>query len=267
MNIICLPFHLTQNIFSHIFPTKFRKVEINHKEVILGTLTYTSFSFLLYKIYQNFIYSKQYKITLYSANKVEKYTPNEEAFVKKGNKIFSKGKVIEFVTIGKFQNRYKIQFQDNTIYHVEPDHLIKIYPLNTILVCSDTHDYRRLAKTQINSNDTVLEIGSDFGYTTNIISQSTKSVYGIDKCGIRINSSQKEYPHIKFFHIDVLEEISQIPKFKMCNKVFIDINGNRELEQVERCLKLVKDIIDPELIVVKSVSFLEKCITLKLDKN
>jgi hypothetical protein len=201
----------------------------------------------------------------------ESLQPNDLVFVKQGKKIFSKGIVIHFVSSGDFAGRYKILFPDGSHYHCRPERLIRIEAPQTILCVRETNDYRRIAKTQVCPDDHVLEIGSDFGHTTNLISQITSNVIGIDKSVQQHEVSKKDFPHIPFYLMDVLGEKPRFRELPNCNKVFIDINGNRELEAVQEAVALVIDTMRPELIVVKSRSyfdhqFKEKSIEPKLEK-
>lgn len=185
------------------------------------------------------------------------YISGDRVYVLQGLKIFAKGIIIDLIQEGQFKGKFKVEFKDKTTYHVKPNRLIRIEDPGTILVVRETNDYRRIAKTQVCPSDYVMEIGSDFGYTTNFISQTTKNVIGIDKSQQQIIFSKKEYPHIEFILMDVLEEQDEFENLHKCNKVFVDINGNRELEAVQKVVELVKRVMKPELIVVKARSYFD----------
>ena len=58
---------------------------------------------------------------------------------------------------------------------------------------------------------------------------------------------------VDFVAGDVLKDESLLKRWASCDKVFIDINGNRPREHVETCVELVRKLIpSARVIVVKS---------------
>lgn len=98
-----------------------------------------------------------------------------------------------------------------------------------------------------------LEIGCDFGILVDSV--DAKSSLGIDKSEESIQIANSRYPNQRFllcdvFEDDLTEEISRIQKESLV--VSIDINGNRELPAVLKCIQFVLDSWAPRLIMVKS---------------
>lgn len=97
------------------------------------------------------------------------------------------------------------------------------------------------------------EIGCDFGILVDSV--DAKSSLGIDKSEESIQIANSRYPNQRFllcdvFEDDLTEEINRIQKESLV--VSIDINGNRELPAVLKCIQFVLDSWAPRLIMVKS---------------
>jgi len=172
-----------------------------------------------------------------------------------------------------YHGRYKVRFDCCTVAtaHVQPQRLTPIYSLQgqtkQVLLCANTKEYRRLAKTQPQKTDFVIEIGSSFGIATDIIHQRARHVVGIDISKQLIEKAQITYPDIPFLCFDVLQDkvrllsIAKDPSSTLwkdselpylSDMVFLDIGGNRELETVASILKFLQEELSPRLIVVKS---------------
>jgi precorrin-6B methylase 2 len=205
---------------------------------------------------------KGYNYVIYP-NKDDVFEINEEVAVFQKSKFFSKGRV------QKIGNKIKILYKDNSSYEVNPYKIIKQYQKNNIIITYDTAHYRRIAKSQPKKTDFCVEIGSDFvritlknkGETTFILSKYCKKVLGIDKCLEHIEFSKKKYSDLNFETLDIFVQENE-EKLKNlclnCDIIFLDINGNRPLEGVMNALDLIKRLISPSLIVVKSKELYKK---------
>mmetsp|Transcript_27966 Transcript_27966/g.47315 ORF Transcript_27966/g.47315 Transcript_27966/m.47315 type:complete len:287 (-) Transcript_27966:240-1100(-) len=158
-----------------------------------------------------------------------------------------------------------------------------------IVVTAETKNYRHLAQLLPCSGESALEIGSDLGSCTGVLQTAvggdgTKGgAVGVDKSPSSVKESKRRFPHIPFHCIDVLahpdtlsllsiEELDlreilshsgvssdmassgSASSASSFDVVFVDINGNRMLEAVVRCIHLVFEYMNPppRLIVVKS---------------
>ena len=117
-----------------------------------------------------------------------------------------------------------------------------------ILVTSETKDYRRTAIVQTCEDDNFVEIGCDFGILVDSV--DCKSRLGIDKSEKSIKVAKERYPNRDFLLGDVFDGVDISPKQPLV--VAIDINGNRELPAVEKCIQLALDLWSPRLVIVKS---------------
>ena len=99
-----------------------------------------------------------------------------------------------------------------------------------------------------------LEIGCDFGIL--VCSVDAKSSLGIDKSEESIQIANKRYPDQKFLLCDVFEdELTTEINYNDTTEslvISIDINGNRELPAVLKCIQFVLDSWSPRLVMVKS---------------
>ncbi len=97
------------------------------------------------------------------------------------------------------------------------------------------------------------EIGCDFGILVDAV--DAKSSLGIDKSEESIQIANVRYPDQRFLLCDIFEDdlTAEINPEEMESLVVsIDINGNRELPAVLKCIQFVLDSWSPRLIMVKS---------------
>jgi protein-L-isoaspartate O-methyltransferase len=59
-----------------------------------------------------------------------------------------------------------------------------------VVVCYSTEEYRRLARSQVDSRDSVLEVGSSMGVCTAVLAQHSRSVLGCDSSGDAVQQSR-----------------------------------------------------------------------------
>lgn len=173
--------------------------------------------------------------------------------VTRQKKEYCKGTVKNFIndSNSKFDQHFQVLLPDDLLLSFKPKRLtvVEKEPLNIIL-CPETKFYRNLAKSQVLENERVLEIGCDFGLTTNFLSKGTNQTFGIDKSYYHIKEAQKTFPHIKFFHYDVLAK--SLTSFGKFDRVFIDVGGDRDYQPVEEVIKKVIQELNPSQIYVKN---------------
>lgn len=148
------------------------------------------------------------------------------------------------------EGRILVQYPNESTYRVRRRNLIPVFEnlTNTILVASETNDYRRMSIVHTRQEDHFIEIGCDFGILVKKV--DAKSSLGIDKSFESIEGAKERYPDQNFLLADVFEDLEISPKNPLV--VSIDINGNRELPAVLKCIQLVLDLWSPRLIMVKS---------------
>lgn len=217
----------------------------------------------------------------------EEYGCGDVVFVFMGSKPLSKAVVIQDLRGNKLdsahveveaeaeakEGRLRIwyAFGGKRTYWVRPERLVKVLGCTyspelgivanqtTVLqiVVPETDEYRRLAYSQVLKDDTAVEIGCDLGKTVKILSKTCSNVVGIDKSIQSVRTAEREcgeIENVKILHGDVLQNPGILTPFaEYTAVVFIDINGNRDIKDVEACLYLVRcTFVKARLIVVKS---------------
>jgi hypothetical protein len=179
-------------------------------------------------------------------------------------------------------DRIIIQYPLGATYNLRKSFLFPVIRQDKqIIVAPETDVYRRLCWVHTRPRDCFVEIGCDFGFTLGPVVCHYK--LGIDKSKVSIDIAKKNYPRDEFLQVDVLENTVEEMKKILTDRVgeevllrvgdvktigdgglvvAIDINGNRELEAVESCLKKVLDCWMPNLVIVKSRSLYAKLIEL-----
>jgi hypothetical protein len=198
----------------------------------------------------------------------------EEEFANHGNnneKIATKGGRLQSPP---HQPRFLMRYPKGSTYHVKRDNLLPVLQeSHLVIVLPETNLYRRWALVHTRHNDSFCEIGCDVGILVHRIwehSSCPHNVCGIDKALEDIHQAQQRFPRCNFqaWEVPLLGEQQQSDKDKLPMNLFsqpsdtmatnqslvvaIDINGNRELEAVQKCIQIVIQEWKPRLIVVKS---------------
>mmetsp|Transcript_25747 Transcript_25747/g.56474 ORF Transcript_25747/g.56474 Transcript_25747/m.56474 type:complete len:241 (-) Transcript_25747:2149-2871(-) len=160
--------------------------------------------------------------------------------------------------------RIQVQYPSGSTYRVRRKNLMPVFEElnNLIMVAAETNDYRRMSTVHTRKEDHFIEIGCDYGILVDSV--DAKSTLGIDKSDESIKIANKRYPEQNFLLCDVFEESLEIPP-KAPLVVSIDINGNRELQAVLKCIQLVLDLWSPRLIMVKSRELHAKMVSEGMD--
>jgi hypothetical protein len=103
------------------------------------------------------------------------------------------------------------------------------------------------------------QIGCDFGILVDSV--DAKSRLGVDKSEESIGIARERYPNREFLLGDVFED-DITPQHPLV--VAIDINGNRELPAVLKCVQVALDSWSPRLVVVKSRELYAKLLKEKI---
>ena len=149
-----------------------------------------------------------------------------------------------------------------------------------VLVCTETDAYRRLCMLHVTRSDTFLEIGCDYGICIGAVLKSCavaepeprrerdepyvprkveERILGIDISAESIDIARKSHEGFCFDVIDALsmqglEDIKNLADKTLGGPptvVAIDINGVREVEAVQKCIRNAMTL-GPRLIIVKS---------------
>ena len=210
------------------------------------------------------------------------YQPGVIVTVLKSGKVFARGQIEDKMAKTKttnatetknnnddedqFKGRLRVRFlNDSSRAHIKPSMLVP-YPTSThqrtFYVAPTTDLYRRFAKTVGTMEDIFIEVGSDFGQTTSIVQErGFPYVVGIDKSTSHVEEAKVRYNKCLFVAADVLTHShclkECISKFNVNVSsrrviVFIDINGNRPLDAVQECVRVVEREVQPWIMIVKS---------------
>jgi hypothetical protein len=167
---------------------------------------------------------------------------------KKTPQLSSRARVVEECEDDR--ERIVVRYPNGSTYRVRRSNLMPVmeHESHIILVASETNDYRRTAIVQTRPEDHFVEIGCDFGILVDSV--DCQSTLGLDKSYESIRIAKERYPSREFLLGDIFEDLEI--KIKQPLVVAIDINGNRMLPAVLKCLQLVLDTMSPRLVVVKS---------------
>jgi len=116
-------------------------------------------------------------------------------------------------------------------------------------------EYRASIPLWINTSDTVLEIGCEWGTTTKIIAEHADSVIGTDVSPDVIERARQRHPHIRFETLDAFDVRAALELNDKFTKIYIDmsgISGYRSLLDLIALLNSYAALFKPEAIVVKS---------------
>lgn len=154
-------------------------------------------------------------------------------------------------------DRVPVRYPFGSTYRVRRSNLVPVLEeaRGLVLVAAETVDYRRVAVVHTRPSDHFLEVGCDFGTLVDSVDALTS--LGVDKSEESVGIARERYPQRDFLLGDVFEDsdlgrIHGIMATRQPLVVAIDINGNRELPAVLKCIQLVMDSWSPRLVVVKS---------------
>lgn len=141
------------------------------------------------------------------------------------------------------------------------------YKLKTLLVATrGVEEYRASIPKYVKSQDRILEIGCEWGTTSEILYQYSKNLLATDislKC---IEQARSMRPQVQFDTLDVYDMKKAINFNIDFNKMYIDVSGlsgYRSLLDVIALLDLYSSVFPMEVIVIKSgalKNFAKRCV-------
>ena len=144
------------------------------------------------------------------------------------------------------------------------------FKLDTMIVGTrGVKEYRASIAEWVKSDDVVLEIGCEWGTTTELIAPACKEVIGTDISPECITRARQERPHLHFAVLDGFDVRAAFELRDHFDKIYIDISGlsgYRSLLDVISLLTMYATMLQPEAIVVKSGAlkqFASHCIAWK----
>jgi len=141
------------------------------------------------------------------------------------------------------------------------------YKLKTLLVATrGVEEYRASIPKYISAQDRVLEIGCEWGTTSEILFKYSKNILATDISSVCITEAKRVRPFISFDTLDVFNIKRAISFGVDFNKMYIDVSGlsgYRSLLDVIALLDLYASVFPMEAIIIKSgalKNFARRCI-------
>ena len=132
------------------------------------------------------------------------------------------------------------------------------FKVNTkFIAVRNVKEYRETIPVWVNKDDVILEIGCEWGTTTEVLAQHCKEVIGTDLSLECIQRAREMRPELHFEVLDGFDVLSAFNMGKKFTKIYIDISGisgYRSLLDVIALLNMYATVLRLEVIVVKSGS-------------
>jgi trans-aconitate methyltransferase len=116
-------------------------------------------------------------------------------------------------------------------------------------------EYRDTIPALVETDDTVLELGCEWGTTTALLATRCKEVIGTDVSPDCIARARQRHPGIRFEVLDAFDVRAALDLGKPFTKVYFDLSGfsgYRSLLDVIALLTMYATVLRPEAIIVKS---------------
>mmetsp|Transcript_29006 Transcript_29006/g.95409 ORF Transcript_29006/g.95409 Transcript_29006/m.95409 type:complete len:239 (+) Transcript_29006:72-788(+) len=120
-----------------------------------------------------------------------------------------------------------------------------------IVVAENFSEYRRSIETVVAATDRVLEVGCGRGVTTALIARRCGHVLGVDLSAKVIAMARSRFPRLDFLEADA-SDVSALRARGPFDKIFVDVNGSRELQMLLPLLEALDAALAPEALVVKN---------------
>ncbi|MDA1191399.1 MAG: class I SAM-dependent methyltransferase [Candidatus Poribacteria bacterium] len=127
-------------------------------------------------------------------------------------------------------------------------------------------EYRATIPVYVRPDDVVLEVGCEWGTTTELIAEVGADVIGTDISPECIERARESRPNIRFEAIDAFDMPALLALNKKFTKIYLDLSGfsgYASLLDLISLLQMYAHVLEPEVIVAKSRSlktFAHRCI-------
>jgi len=122
---------------------------------------------------------------------------------------------------------------------------------STIYCAENFSEYRNCIKRFVKPDDSVLEVGCHQGVTTDRLSRSCRHVIGVDHSKTVLALGRARFPKLDLREVDA-RDLSTLRSCGNFDKVFIDINGSRELQTLLPLIEAYERVLQPSMIIVKN---------------
>jgi len=117
--------------------------------------------------------------------------------------------------------------------------------------------YRSTIPFLVGPSDTVLELGYEWGATTQVLAGTCKEVIGTDVSQEVIKRARRLHPDIRFEVLDAFDVRAALDLGKVFTKLDVDLSGfsgYRSLLDIIALLTMYSTALRPDTIVVKSAA-------------
>ncbi|MBT6146423.1 MAG: class I SAM-dependent methyltransferase [Gemmatimonadetes bacterium] len=126
----------------------------------------------------------------------------------------------------------------------------------------DVHEYRQTIGSWVCEQDTILEIGCEWGTTTMKLAPACHRVIGTDVSQDCIDRARREHPECEFDVLDAFDvraavDLAVAHEIEEFTKIYIDmsgLSGYRSLLDTISLLTMYATVLRPEAIIIKSAS-------------
>jgi len=139
-------------------------------------------------------------------------------------------------------------------------------PRTRYVATRGVQEYRATIPHTVGADDVVLEVGCEWGTTTELIAPHCREVLGIDVSPACIERARQMRPSIRFEAIDAFDMRSILALGREFSKVYVDMSGfsgYASLLDLISLLSMYTHVLAPDTIVVKSQSlkqFARRCV-------
>jgi trans-aconitate methyltransferase len=126
-------------------------------------------------------------------------------------------------------------------------------------------EYRATIPILVNADDVVLELGCEWGTTTEVIARYAGRVIGTDISGQCVDRARKLRPELEFRTLDAYDVMTAHAMAVPFSKIYVDLSGlsgYRGLLDLIALLNTYSAVLEPGTIVVKSGAlkrFAQRC--------
>ncbi len=130
------------------------------------------------------------------------------------------------------------------------------YPTKFIAT-RNVREYRETIPYWVNDTDIILEIGCEWGTTSELIAPLCEDLIATDLSEECIHRARQKRPEIRFETLDVFDIRRALGFGRRFTKIYIDVSGFsgfRSLLDVIGLLQMYASLFEPEAIIIKSNS-------------
>ena len=150
-----------------------------------------------------------------------------------------------------------VEYQTDTFLILESDVANeRQFRIRTKFIATrNVKEYRETIPIWVNEDDVVLEIGCEWGTTSQFIAEACKELVATDISEECIQRAREKHPNIQFDVLDGFDVKAALDMGKQFTKIYIDISGisgYRSLLDTISLLTMYATVLRPEVIIIKS---------------